>query len=127
MTINTWMGARAPRTWTLVGAVALALTTAVLGAPVPAGAAAGDKSRVGDGWNLRECGISPGTCGVFGYTVGDQWNETWCWRDNAEGMRWFKVTSWINTGLTHKWQKGWITASAVTQQATVPWCGSWDL
>jgi hypothetical protein len=108
-----------------------ALTTIALTgltASATAGAAAGDKSRVEDGWNLRECGESSGSCGVFGYTVGDQNDQTWCWRDSSiDHSRWFKVTAWINANGTEKWHTGWITANAVPQQASVPYCDSWAL
>ncbi|MEV7549398.1 hypothetical protein AB0N89_07225 [Amycolatopsis sp. NPDC089917] len=80
-------------------------------------AAAGDKSRVADGWNLRTCGYA--YCGVHGYTVGDQDSTTWCWKD-GDG-RWFKVDAWTQNG----WKTGWIHANGVPRQASVPGCQNW--
>jgi hypothetical protein len=63
---------------------------------------------------------------VFGYTVGNQSDETWCWKDGG-GLRWFKITAWINANGTEQWKTGWMNAGAIPRQAEVPGCSTWDL
>jgi hypothetical protein len=115
-------------------AAPLTLLAAGIGATfgsAPAHAAAGDYSRVLDQTNVRVCGsLALVWCGssyngVMGSVAGEQWDRTWCWRDGGWALgtnRWFKVTAWTDNG----WKTGWVSAALVPDQASVPWCSSWQ-
>ncbi|MEU7934262.1 hypothetical protein [Micromonospora echinofusca] len=112
-----------------------AATVAVLAVPQQAQAAAGDVSYVLNHTNVRVCGSvrqiqcpdGLGANGVKGSVVGNQWDQTWCWRDGEwagepSTNRWFKVTANTTAG----WKTGWVSAAQVPIQAFVPWCSSWN-
>jgi hypothetical protein len=112
---------------------ALALSLSVFAMLIFSGgtaqAAAGDWGYT-TGANMRACGSTspyawqaPDGCvnSWLGY-VDAGWRQVYCWRDGywANGTnRWFKIRG--NTRL------GWISASTLPVQPSVPWCSSWNL
>lgn len=115
---------------TFVGVATTAAATAALAiSGAPAHAAAGDYGYT-TGANMHLCGSaapypwqSPDGCvnGTIGY-VGASWRPVYCWRDGyyAGGTnRWFKIQG--NT------RRGWISASTMPVQPSVPWCSNWNL
>lgn len=109
--------------------VAVAATALVTGG-ASAHAAPGDYSYVLDATNVRSCGSTYAPCGIMGSVYGNQWDQTWCWRDGDWALgtnRWFKVTAFVKVNpTTHAYRTGWVSAALVPRQATVPYCSSWS-
>lgn len=98
------------------GGVTLMIIAAIFGLSAPtATAASGDWGHT-PGANLYGC-TNPSTCGPGARTVGEGWIQVWCWTDSS-WQRWFKVKAWSGGA----WREGWVPATQVDKQPSVPRC-----
>lgn len=93
--------------------LAAAFTTSIASAK----AASGDYGQISTSAAQLTC--SDARCGTLATIPGGTWVQTWCWRDGGSyngTPRWFRIH--------YAGQDGWVSASQMTSQPTVPYCSN---